>query len=113
MHEAALAQAIVEIVVERSKRDSFLRAKVVRVTLGELSHVMPEALALGFRSAAAGTAAEGAHLDLIRSPGKAWCMDCAIEVSIPSRISPCPICGGGKVVVTGGEEMRVTELEVD
>jgi len=86
---------------------------VVHVELGELSHVMPEALASGFEVASAGTPAEGARLDLIRVPGKAWCLDCSAEVSIPSRIAACPACGGAKVFVTGGEQMRVTELEVD
>jgi hydrogenase nickel incorporation protein HypA/HybF len=112
MHEVSLAQAIVDIVTERSQRDAFRRATVVHVELGELSHVMPEALAFGFDSASAGTPAEGARLNLIRCPGKAWCMDCSAEVSVPSRIAACPGCGGAKLVVTGGEEMRVTELEV-
>ena len=113
MHEVALAQAIVDIVTEQALRDSFRRAKVVHVEIGELSHVMPEALLAGFESASPGTAADGARLDLIRSPGKAWCMDCSAEVQVASRIEACPACGGAKLVVTDGEQMRVLELEVE
>lgn len=113
MHEVALAQGIVDIVAERATRDGFTRARVVHVEIGELSHVMPEALAFGFESASAGTPAQGATLDIIRCPGKAWCMDCSAEVQVASRAELCPTCGGAKVMVTGGEQMRVTELEVD
>jgi hydrogenase nickel incorporation protein HypA/HybF len=112
MHEVALAEAIVEIVAERARQAPFSRARTVQVELGEISNVMPEALIQGFGSASLGTAAEGAKLILIRSPGKAWCMDCSAEVRVHSRITGCPACGGAKLIITGGDEMRVAELEV-
>lgn len=113
MHEVALAQGIVDIVMDRSERDGFRRAKAVHVELGDLSNVMPEALAFGFESAARGTPAEGAQLHFTHRPGTGWCVDCSVEVKVQSRIALCPKCGGVKWVVTGGEQMRVTELEVD
>ncbi len=113
MHEVALAQSIVDIVTEQSKRAAFRRAKVVHVELGALSHVMPEALLAGFASASLDSPAQGARLHLIRRPGKAWCLECATEVALASRLAPCPLCAGAKVIITGGEQMRVAELEVD
>lgn len=113
MHEVALAQGIVDIVTAQSRRDGFARAKVVHVELGDLSNVMPEALVFGFQSASLGTAAEGARLNLVRSPGKGWCLDCSAEIEVAARVALCPRCGGVKWVVTGGAQMRVTELEVD
>ena len=113
MHEVALAQGIVDIVTEQSRRDGFKRAKVVHVELGGLSNVMPEALVFGFESASRGTAAEGARLDFLHSPGTGWCMDCSAAVQVDSRVALCPKCSGVRWVVTGGEQMRVTELEVD
>lgn len=113
MHEVALAQSIVDIVTSHSERDGFKRAKVVHVELGGLSNVMPEALVFGFESAGRGTPAEGARLEFHHQPGTGWCVDCAAEVQVPSRVALCPRCGGVKWVVTGGEQMRVVELEVD
>lgn len=113
MHEVALAQGIVDIVTAQAAREGFVRARVVHVELGDLSNVLPEALAFGFESVSRGTPAEGAKLDLIRCAGKGWCMDCSAEVEVSSRVALCPRCGGMKWVVTGGEQLRVTELEVD
>jgi hydrogenase nickel incorporation protein HypA/HybF len=113
MHEVALAQGIVDIVSERALRDGFQRATVVHLELGALSNVMPDALAFGFQSAGLGTPAEGARLEFAHKPGIGWCMDCAAQVEVQSRVALCPKCSGVKWVVTGGEQMRVTELEVD
>ncbi|GAH74778.1 unnamed protein product, partial [marine sediment metagenome] len=38
---------------------------------------------------------------------------CSESVEIKQRYEPCPSCGGYQLQVTGGEEMRVRELEVD
>jgi len=40
-------------------------------------------------------------------------MECACNVAVTARYEPCPSCGGFRIVVTGGEEMRVKELEVE
>jgi hydrogenase nickel incorporation protein HypA/HybF len=113
MHEVALAQGLVDIVTDYAARDGFKRAKVVHLELGGLSNVLPEALVFGFESASRGTPAEGARLDFVHRPGTGWCTDCSAEVVVTARVSLCPKCNGTKWVVTGGEQMRVTELEVD
>ena len=113
MHELALAQGVVEIVTDHATRQGFTRARVVHLNIGALSSVMPEALAMGFEVAAQGTAAEGARLEFHRTPGQAWCSDCSRRGEVESRLDLCPACGGANLLVTGGDEMRVLELEVD
>lgn len=85
----------------------------MHVLVGALSHVLPEALAFGFVSAAKGTLAEGAELVLTRPPGTASCMGCGKDVTIERRGDPCPACGSFQVLVTGGDELRVTDLDVE
>jgi hydrogenase nickel incorporation protein HypA/HybF len=113
MHELALAQGVVEIVTDHAARQGFSRCRVVHLKIGALSSVMPEALALGFEVSAQGTVAEGARLEFHRTPGQAWCSDCSKTAQVESRLELCPSCGGAHLVVTGGDEMRVLELEVD
>lgn len=113
MHETALCKGIVEAVKEQAAAHGFARATVVRLSIGALSHVEPEALVFAFDAAAAGTLAEGARLEIERPPGQAFCIHCEVQVNIAQRFDPCPQCGGHDLVVTGGEEMRIKELEVE
>lgn len=113
MHETALCKGIVDAVKEQAKAHGFARATVVRLSIGALSHVEPEALAFAFEAAAMGSPAEGATLEIERPPGQAFCIHCEVQVNISQRFDPCPQCGGHDLVVTGGEEMRIKELEVE
>jgi hydrogenase nickel incorporation protein HypA/HybF len=114
MHEMALAMRVVEIAVEtlRDQATPDARPAAVHVAIGRLSHVAPHALAFCFEAAARGTLVEGARLEIAQPDGSAWCPDCRAEVAIASRIDDCPRCGGAQLMVTGGEEMRVIELEL-
>jgi hydrogenase nickel incorporation protein HypA/HybF len=113
MHEAALAQGILDIVEEQAARTAFTRVRRVCVEIGRLSHVEPQALAFGFEAASRGTIAEGARLDIDQPPGRGHCMACGEVVSVAAHGDPCPECGSHQWLLIGGDEMRVRELEVD
>ena len=113
MHEMSLCQGIVDIIRERAAIDGFSRVRIVRLQVGALSHVEPAALAFGFESASRGSPAEGARLEIEQPAGEAFCMDCTRTVSIAARGDGCPDCGGYKLMIVAGDELRVKELEVD
>jgi hydrogenase nickel incorporation protein HypA/HybF len=113
MHEVSLAQGIVDIVSEHARSGAFRRVTVVHVELGALANVLPDALLVGFDAASKGTAAEGARLVYRHTAGQGWCSDCAADIEVASRLALCPRCAGTRWIVTGGEQMRVLELEVD
>lgn len=113
MHEMAVCHGIVEILEEEARRRAFAKVKAVCLEIGALSHIAPEAMKFSFEAVAARTIAEGATLDIVETPGSAWCMACSTSVEIKRRDEPCPACGSYQLQVTGGEEMRVRALEVD
>jgi len=113
MHELSLAQGIVDLVESEARAQHFSKVKAVHVVVGALASVEPEALAFGFDSVARGTVADGARLVLERPPGTAECMSCGAEVKLDSRGEPCPGCGSYQLLVTAGEELRVSDLEVE
>lgn len=113
MHELALAQGIVDIVLTQARAQQFAKVKTIRLAIGGLAQVEPDALAFGFDSVSRGTVAEGAALDIQRPPGEGYCLRCDGKVTLARRGDPCPGCGGYQVMVTGGDELRVVELEVD
>ncbi|MBF0094556.1 MAG: hydrogenase maturation nickel metallochaperone HypA [Alphaproteobacteria bacterium] len=113
MHELAFTLSILRILETEAESRGFSRVRTVWLEVGALSHAEPEALRFSFAAASAGTLAEGAELVILEPPGQAWCLDCANTVTLPRRGGACPGCGGFTLRVVGGEEFRVTELEVE
>lgn len=112
MHELALCEELARLIAERADHDGFTRVTKVVLEVGVLSHVLPEAMAFGFEIATRGGPAEGAELDILRPQGSAWCADCAAERAIVTKGDGCPACGGHKLLVTAGDELRLKQLEV-
>lgn len=112
MHEMALTESIVEIALDEAKKQGAQRVTRVFLDIGALSHVEPEALEFCFAAVAAGTAAEGASLEIARIPGAGWCLDCEKSVPLAERFGACPECGGYRVRMTAGDEMKIREMEI-
>lgn len=112
MHEMALCQGIVDIVCAAQAQHGFARARRIRIEIGALAAVDPEALRTSFLPVAAGTPAEGATLDIDEPAGAAWCLDCQRTVALAHFGQPCPDCGGARLMVQSGDAMRVKDMEV-
>lgn len=113
MHEMALAESVLDLIEDCLLREGGKRIKTVRLEIGKLSAVEPEAMRFCFDAVARGTLAEGAALDIIEQEGSAWCFDCNREVPLAARYDPCAACGGLRLQVQGGTLMRVKELEIE
>jgi hydrogenase nickel incorporation protein HypA/HybF len=113
MHEMALTESIVEIATDAAKKQDAGKVRRVFVEVGALSHVEPDALQFCFAAVSAGTIAEGAELEIDRVPGAGWCLDCGKTVPLAERFAACPECGGTRVQMTAGDELRVREIEVE
>ncbi|MCC2107537.1 MAG: hydrogenase maturation nickel metallochaperone HypA [Hyphomicrobiales bacterium] len=113
MHEMALTESIVDILQEEARRRAFSRVTLVRLEIGALGHVDPRALVFCFDAVSRGTIADGAALDIVSVPGQGWCFDCEKATPLEERFGACAHCGGRRVQMTGGDEMRVKEMEVE
>ncbi len=113
MHEMSLAEGILQILEESAAKERFQQVKTVFLEIGKLSHVEVESLRFCFDAVVKNSVAEGARLEIVEVPGQAWCMPCSESVSVNTLYDPCPKCGGYQLTMTGGDEMRVKELEVE
>ncbi|MFO1147551.1 MAG: hydrogenase maturation nickel metallochaperone HypA [Alsobacter sp.] len=113
MHEMALAEGLIDLVEEEGRKAQARRVTVVRLSLGALGHVEPEAIRFCFDAVSRGTLAEGATLAIDIVPGAGWCLDCARTVPLSERFGACPDCGQHHVQMTAGDELRLSELEVE
>lgn len=112
MHELSLAQSIVEI-VEGAARDNDARSVAsVTLSVGELAGVEMQSLMQGLKIASQGTVMQDAAINVVRPAGTAWCMQCGRTVPLKKRGDACPECGGFQLAVNGGEDFRVSELEL-
>ena len=112
MHEMSLAEGMRQVIEEQARVYDVARISRVRVEIGRFAGVETDALHFAFDVVMRGSVAEGAELVTIELPGKAMCYDCAKEVEIEQRLSPCPLCGGGKLMPQGGDEMKIKDLEI-
>ncbi|MFF6803714.1 hydrogenase/urease maturation nickel metallochaperone HypA [Streptomyces sp. NPDC012616] len=112
MHEMSVALAVVDQVAEAAARSAGVTAvRSVRLQVGELAGVVPDALAFSFELACAGTLLEGAELITEAVPGRARCTPCAHEwaVGMPPRLT-CPACGATHTELLAGRELRIVDV---
>jgi hydrogenase nickel incorporation protein HypA/HybF len=113
MHELSIAVSLIEMAAEEAERLGGVRVESLRLKLGPLSGVVREALLFSFDLAAAGTAIEGARLEIEDVPVVVFCQTCNAERPLPSIQSfHCPVCGAPTPDVVRGRELELTALEV-
>ena len=111
MHELSIAESLRSILEEEAKRQGFRRIVEVRLEVGKLSCVEPEALRFCFEEAMRGSVAEEAKLEIVEMPGKGWCKRCQKSFSLESFEPVCLECGGMLEIVQG-QEVKVMEILV-
>lgn len=109
MHELALTQSIVNMVAEHAQGRHVRR---VRLEIGRLTCVMPDAIRFCFDVAAAETPLEGALLEIIEIEAWARCRVCGGTFVQETHFASCR-CGAHDCERISGEELRVREYEVD
>ena len=113
MHEMAICESIIQIVEDQAVKQNYDRVKAIWLEVGQFSGVELEALRFSFDVVTRGTCAENAKLEIVEKSADAWCMPCAKSVTVKQRFDTCPDCGSGQLQVTGGDELKIKELEVN
>ena len=108
MHEMAITQSVVDAVCERAAGRS---VHSIRLQVGRLCAVVPDAMQFCFELVTEGTVAEGARLDIEEPPGRAHCRSCDEDFPLHDLVLLCP-CGSADVEVLAGRELRIMSMEV-
>ena len=108
MHELAITQSIVDMIVERTDR---ARVTAVYLRIGKVSGVVPDAVRFCFDLVAAGSPVEGARLEIDEPPGRARCRASVRVFDVEGLIVLCP-CGSADVEVVGGDELLIRAVEL-
>jgi hydrogenase nickel incorporation protein HypA/HybF len=108
MHEMALTQSVVEAVCEHA---AGRRVHSVKVEVGALCAVVPDAMTFCWELAAQGTVLDGSRLDIAVRPATARCRKCDARFELPDPILLCR-CGSADVEVVEGRDLRILSMEV-
>jgi hydrogenase nickel incorporation protein HypA/HybF len=106
MHELSITQSVVETVTERTGNAEVVS---VRLRVGRLSGVVPDAMRFCFELVTAGTPLEGARLEIDRPEGRGCCRTCVAEFALPDPVLLCH-CGSADVEVLAGRELAVASV---
>jgi hydrogenase nickel incorporation protein HypA/HybF len=116
MHEMALMSKAMDIVLEQADRVGAKRVTRVCMTIGDGRDVIEDLLTGVFGYLARNTVAEGADLDVVRTPFLARCDDCGrvYHINMHDRSTfSCPACAAEhRFTVLSGWEFRVERIEV-
>jgi hydrogenase nickel incorporation protein HypA/HybF len=108
MHELGLCTSIVDA-IERRAGDRPVAH--VRVRIGRLHHVHPEAFDQSFTVAALGTVAEDAAAELVLLPVRARCATCEATWECDDVPLACAACGSVDIELVGGDELVLESIE--
>jgi hydrogenase nickel incorporation protein HypA/HybF len=108
MHELALTESIVQTIRQRLGQRRVVR---VKLAVGRLVGVVPEALQFCFELCAQGTSLEGARLEIEPIAARGECRVCGAVHQLMEPLPICP-CGSVDLAVTGGDALTIQEVEV-
>ena len=94
MHEATLAENILNIALDAAEQNHAAKVFKVALTLGEMAGVEVEALTLAFDVLKRNTPAEDAELAIKRVPVCAACNKCGKVFTLERYKFFCPECDG-------------------
>ena len=105
----SITTSIVSIVASEAATRRVLR---VRLEIGKLSGVVPDAIRFCFDVISRGTVVDGAKLEIVEIEGEGQCRTCGAEVVLETLLSQCS-CGSYDIDRRCGEELRIKEMELE
>jgi hydrogenase nickel incorporation protein HypA/HybF len=115
MHELAVTESILKIVVKHAKTNNANKVVRINLRIGEMTDFIGEYIQHYFDYLSKDTIAEGAMLVIEQSPVVFHCTDCDMTFQVSLKDSGkivCPRCGGVKMTLVSGREFYIQHIEV-
>lgn len=112
MHELSIAQEIINI-VDQYVPDQKSSVSSVYIKIGKLSNVIVDSLVFCFDAIKSESDYENAKLVVDEIPMRLRCKDCCSESDITNYTAYCPNCRGSNTELISGNELNVTEIEIN
>jgi len=114
VHELSIALRLREVLESELADIDDEVVDQVRIQVGALANIVPEALEFAWPHAVAGSpllSSSTIAIDWVDA--RLQCTDCAAVHTTPTLVSlRCPACGSGQVDVIAGDELDITDVDV-
>lgn len=111
MHEMAITQNLLDMVLDFHARAGAGRVTAVHVAVGERANIVAEPMQLYWTILSTGSPAEGSHLHIRRIRARFECRDCGTRFEL-GRGSRCQTCAGTRLRVVAGDDVKLETVDV-
>jgi len=112
MHEFGIMAAALETAAQKTRAAGATQIHRLKLRVGKLSGVVPEALRFAFEALKDQSLAAQAELEIVEVPAGCWCADCAAEFDTAEGRYECPRCHQPSGDLRRGKEMELASLEI-
>lgn len=110
MHEIGIATEIISIVEKEARQRGLDGIEEIKLKIGALAGIDPEALKFGFEAATAETKLANTRLNIQWLPARGRCRACGYEFDIDDLVFLCPHCDNADVELIQGEELDIVHI---
>ncbi|HTN79837.1 MAG TPA: hydrogenase maturation nickel metallochaperone HypA [Acidimicrobiales bacterium] len=109
MHELSLCEAIADSVTRHAEGRPVRRASV---RIGYLRQVVPESMSFCWEILTDGSDLAECELEIEHVPAVVVCAQCGEATTLDLPVMICGACGGGDVVLQGGDELLLVSIDL-
>jgi hydrogenase nickel incorporation protein HypA/HybF len=113
MHEVAIMTEAVRMAVESAVAAGARRVTMLKLRVGALSGVVPEAMRFAWDLVRQGTMLADARLEIESVAARCWCATCQAEFESKDFFSECPRCQGVSGELRQGRELDIAAVEME
>ena len=111
MHELSIAQNIVELSTEESKKQNMHNISEIYIEIGSMSGVILEALEFAMEEAVKGSVLESAKINYLNIQAKAVCSKCKNHFDVDDFFAVCPKCGSFETDINSGKDLKIKKIK--
>lgn len=114
MHEFSLAQGLVNQLLGLADRHHAQKICTVRVEIGSLAGIVADSFAFGFEVLSQeNSLLEQAVLEITETCPRYRCLDCTEIMPFTESALSCPHCGSQRLAKEGGDDLILTQVEME
>jgi len=104
---------VLEVALEYAEQNNIKKVRVINLTVGDLSNIVPDYAQKFFNYVSRNTIAENAKINIQRIPARIACRSCGVVTDMETkRLSfLCSGCGSKDLELISGREFMIASIE--